>query len=222
MFIFFLFFFFFFQAEDGIRDLYVTGVQTCALPILDRGVIVRGGNGRQRAAGAGGIPQAAGWSRAGEGVGLLRSTTPRRYDAKKRPRAEHQKVAPINLQRSVVASGHGFSPTSRTVYPAWARRAAGDPPGHITISPPSATTIPPYHTHQTKGLMVKRNTACSVPSTVPPSTPYRSSRSMLMMAGSVDGWNVGRPSPSTCCRFSGVRNPIGLPLRRTSTVAAVI
>src|SRR2546430_6748063 len=29
----FLFFFFFFQAEDGIRDLTVTGVQTCALPI---------------------------------------------------------------------------------------------------------------------------------------------------------------------------------------------
>src|SRR6266496_6151348 len=36
----FFFFFFFFQAEDGIRDLYVTGVQTCALPIcalLDHG-----------------------------------------------------------------------------------------------------------------------------------------------------------------------------------------
>src|SRR3989475_2175088 len=29
-----LFFFFFFQAEDGIRDLTVTGVQTCALPIF--------------------------------------------------------------------------------------------------------------------------------------------------------------------------------------------
>src|SRR5687768_17809225 len=28
-------FFFFFQAEDGIRDVAVTGVQTCALPILD-------------------------------------------------------------------------------------------------------------------------------------------------------------------------------------------
>src|SRR5205807_9848610 len=27
-------FFFFFQAEDGIRDYKVTGVQTCALPIL--------------------------------------------------------------------------------------------------------------------------------------------------------------------------------------------
>src|SRR5204862_2437392 len=32
----FVFFFFFFQAEDGIRDLYVTGVQTCALPIWGR------------------------------------------------------------------------------------------------------------------------------------------------------------------------------------------
>src|SRR5207302_4639204 len=30
---FFFFFFFFFQAEDGIRDFHVTGVQTCALPI---------------------------------------------------------------------------------------------------------------------------------------------------------------------------------------------
>src|SRR5256885_10546642 len=29
----FFFFFFFFQAEDGIRDYKVTGVQTCALPI---------------------------------------------------------------------------------------------------------------------------------------------------------------------------------------------
>ena len=29
----FVFFFFFFQAEDGIRDIGVTGVQTCALPI---------------------------------------------------------------------------------------------------------------------------------------------------------------------------------------------
>src|SRR5256886_7686130 len=28
--------FFFFQAEDGIRDLTVTGVQTCALPISAR------------------------------------------------------------------------------------------------------------------------------------------------------------------------------------------
>src|SRR5256886_8296746 len=31
--------FFFFQAEDGIRDLTVTGVQTCALPIYGPGQI---------------------------------------------------------------------------------------------------------------------------------------------------------------------------------------
>src|SRR5256885_8449313 len=42
-------FFFFFQAEDGIRDYKVTGVQTCALPIyrisnlaqLERKTLVR-------------------------------------------------------------------------------------------------------------------------------------------------------------------------------------
>src|SRR5437764_11102644 len=32
----FYFFFFFFQAEDGIRDTSVTGVQTCALPIFSK------------------------------------------------------------------------------------------------------------------------------------------------------------------------------------------
>ena len=34
------FFFFFFQAEDGIRDDLVTGVQTCALPILNIDTII--------------------------------------------------------------------------------------------------------------------------------------------------------------------------------------
>src|SRR5256885_8078915 len=32
--------FFFFQAEDGIRDYKVTGVQTCALPILRIGGLI--------------------------------------------------------------------------------------------------------------------------------------------------------------------------------------
>src|SRR6266700_3011551 len=35
-------FFFFFQAEDGIRDFHVTGVQTCALPISSS--VAVGGN----------------------------------------------------------------------------------------------------------------------------------------------------------------------------------
>src|SRR5204862_5275322 len=51
--------FFFFQAEDGIRDLYVTGVQTCALPIsipevaavLRERIVCNFGNRRLRARG---------------------------------------------------------------------------------------------------------------------------------------------------------------------------
>src|SRR3712207_9148917 len=32
--------FFFFQAEDGIRDIGVTGVQTCALPISEEAPVI--------------------------------------------------------------------------------------------------------------------------------------------------------------------------------------
>src|SRR2546425_11186125 len=35
-----LWFFFFFQAEDGIRDKLVTGVQTCALPISNEPIVM--------------------------------------------------------------------------------------------------------------------------------------------------------------------------------------
>src|SRR2546421_2572734 len=45
-------FFFFFQAEDGIRDLIVTGVQTCALPICGTAAAPWPAGGRK----------AAGWS----------------------------------------------------------------------------------------------------------------------------------------------------------------
>src|SRR5699024_11683256 len=36
--------FFFFQAEDGIRDRNVTGVQTCALPICNREYLADAGS----------------------------------------------------------------------------------------------------------------------------------------------------------------------------------
>src|SRR6266446_7994691 len=36
-----MYFYFFFQAEDGIRDYKVTGVQTCALPISSAPVLPR-------------------------------------------------------------------------------------------------------------------------------------------------------------------------------------
>src|SRR5690606_40819596 len=47
---------FFFHAEDGIRDLHVTGVQTCALPISRRRASTAGpghGGRRRRGRGAG-------------------------------------------------------------------------------------------------------------------------------------------------------------------------
>src|SRR5215471_12639544 len=44
---------FFFQAEDGIRDLYVTGVHTCALPIFRRAFEVAALRGFPGRAGAG-------------------------------------------------------------------------------------------------------------------------------------------------------------------------
>src|SRR2546430_14955440 len=40
--------FFFFQAEDGIRDLTVTGVQTCALPIKSLNSILASSRARTR------------------------------------------------------------------------------------------------------------------------------------------------------------------------------
>src|SRR5436309_11812209 len=51
----FLSVFFFFQAEDGIRDFHVTGVQTCALPIYEAREEQPHRELRVRQAGAGGL-----------------------------------------------------------------------------------------------------------------------------------------------------------------------
>src|SRR5690349_22738508 len=67
---------FFFQAEDGIRDLYVTGVQTCALPICCR--TTRWCTGRARcwarcpATSGGGSP---GCARCWRTCGLIRASS---------------------------------------------------------------------------------------------------------------------------------------------------
>src|SRR5207249_7827201 len=50
--IFYYFFFFFFQAEDGIRDRNVTGVQTCALPIFPASHLAHERQTPDRSAGA--------------------------------------------------------------------------------------------------------------------------------------------------------------------------
>src|SRR2546422_5472962 len=61
------FFFFFFKAEDGIRDVAVTGVQPCALPISGRRLQLRPATARQHLPGAGAAraPRAALRRRAG-------------------------------------------------------------------------------------------------------------------------------------------------------------
>src|SRR5690606_40334174 len=46
-------FYFFFQAEDGIRDFHVTGVQTCALPISTTQPVASVGNSIWQVAGLG-------------------------------------------------------------------------------------------------------------------------------------------------------------------------
>src|SRR2546422_10562533 len=58
----FICFFFFFQAEDGIRDVAVTGVQTCALPISSLlGFFTQnfglGNFSKRNSFGAGGLPE---------------------------------------------------------------------------------------------------------------------------------------------------------------------
>src|SRR2546430_9389799 len=75
--------FFFFQAEDGIRDLTVTGVQTCALPISAHDAIVRpacrmaerpdGERDRERVAGVDGGEKADGGDAQADGVARERA-----------------------------------------------------------------------------------------------------------------------------------------------------
>src|SRR3989475_3643177 len=65
-------FFFFFQAEDGIRDLTVTGVQTCALPISPpRRRARRGGALQPFGDGDGGRRRRGGLRRGGDPVNAI-------------------------------------------------------------------------------------------------------------------------------------------------------
>src|SRR5438034_2119732 len=75
------FFFFFFQAEDGIRDHCVTGVQTCALPISAAG---------GAAATSSGWCQSWIWpARVGPNITAVTSTV---VDATARTRSEERRV----------------------------------------------------------------------------------------------------------------------------------
>src|SRR5206468_4503874 len=90
-------FYFFFQAEDGIRDLIVTGVQTCALPICqaDQNVV----DAPVRLAGVGrvGVAVVPGEARAsvtGDAPGVLqvRAATVERGEPAEKARSEERRV----------------------------------------------------------------------------------------------------------------------------------
>src|SRR5258708_4366323 len=178
------------------------------LELLDGEVVVARGDGVDPPPGPRRIKHAS--CGAGAGKRVLRHLGQRQN--RQRPEQRRQKFT---------ASDRHLAATSFTAYPASRFTPGPAPPGHITSKPPNATTMPPYHTHHTSGLIVKRNTPCSVPFPMPAGTPYRASRRPLMIPTAVDGWNVGRPNASTCWRFSVRRMPMRFPSRRTSIVAAV-
>src|SRR2546430_15127442 len=79
----------------------------------------------------------------------------------------------LSLHDALPISVRHRSASSFTAYPACELgpfTATGAPPGHSTMRPPITSTNPPNHTHQTSGLIVNRNTACSVPLTSPANT----------------------------------------------------
>src|SRR2546422_9878488 len=80
-------FFFFFQAEDGIRDVAVTGVQTCALPI----------SARQSAAGLDprDSTKSGGEGRQGAESGLRSGAPAGRHHLRRLPRARRRHPRPV-------------------------------------------------------------------------------------------------------------------------------
>src|SRR2546430_11429828 len=87
-------FFFFFQAEDGIRDLTVTGVQTCALPICP----TRTRRGR---AGAGRPPGAAMRRRCRIGSSRFPSSPPLRKSGQREGRKGGAKIGRASCRERV-------------------------------------------------------------------------------------------------------------------------
>ena len=83
-----------------------------------------------------------------------------------------------------------------------------------------AITMPPYQTHQTSGLKLRRISAWSGP-IMPENTRYTSCIVVSYSPTSVLGSNVGWSLLSTCCRFSLLNTCIGRPSRVTARPTAV-
>src|SRR5439155_12984980 len=112
---------FFFQAEDGIRDGHVTGVQTCALPICTRAARASGGPR------AGPIPIVADQ----RGGRVMRKREPRWQSA-----AERARVAAELLEEA-----ESLTETSTIATPADVRRAGLPPPIRVELPPEPAVPL---------------------------------------------------------------------------------
>src|SRR3989454_10981796 len=89
--------FFFFQAEDGIRDYKVTGVQTCALPIFAQRAPrpeARRALGNRTALGIGDGERGGGVAAGGKGGGGALGAPPPVRDVRRRPRGVGEQLLP--------------------------------------------------------------------------------------------------------------------------------
>src|SRR5690606_40453978 len=88
---------FFFQAEDGIRDFHVTGVQTCALPIYSQSSTVSRSSESVPV-----LSKQAAFTRASEArKSPLRATMPRRARAARPPHTATGVARPRSEERRV-------------------------------------------------------------------------------------------------------------------------
>src|SRR5690606_40878929 len=86
-------FFFFFQAEDGIRDFHVTGVQTCALPISANLRCHHRARSHPRALGRDDPRRRGYWNDVSHRVGLwLGRSSPARQEGRVNARSEERRV----------------------------------------------------------------------------------------------------------------------------------
>src|SRR2546425_595583 len=106
--------FFFFQAEDGIRDKLVTGVQTCALPISLAPTLARGAGRHDRDA----------RRRARPRLGVLAvlavsaRTGASRLDRRERMmEVSRSRALPVVLLGTLIVSGCVLSPPAGTLVP---------------------------------------------------------------------------------------------------------
>src|SRR2546429_3279937 len=112
--------FFFFQAEDGIRDVAVTGVQTCALPICGRALRHQGQRALSVACRAVSICRGNAWGQENPGLSGLNLESPDRENAgpcfaKKFEAAKTHRMScrarnssPVDRKSTRLNSSHGY------------------------------------------------------------------------------------------------------------------